>query len=222
MSPSDDETRRARHPVLATRVLRADGTETTGFRVFCSERCETIDLDTCRACEVCDGVVPSGAGADVLCRPRVDVDDARPGEMMTGPLLCVEGDVPASRVTPLFVEHEVDCVLVVDGEGHLCGTIRGVDLVRATSPGFTSEPDTALSRATARVAVERFRSLEARDLMSTPVRIDDSEDLDRAVRKLARAHARELVVLTRDGTPVGVVRDVDLLHAVRRKRQRGA
>lgn len=212
----------AKHPVLVRRVLRRDGSESVGFHVYCTERSHALDLDACRECAVCDGIVAADDGtAEVRCRPRTSPPEA-PGDLMREAITCVEEDVPSSQITPLFLERGIETVLVVDARGRLMGTIRSGDLARAASAPHIPGLDPELALVALRETTARFAELRAGALMSTAVRIDDADDLERAVRKLARAHARELVIISRDGEPVGVVRDVDIVRAVARLRQKSS
>jgi CBS-domain-containing membrane protein len=218
----DDDESTAKRPVLVRRILRRDGTENVGFSVYCTEDGHALDLDACRACAVCDGVFAADDGAaEVRCRPRSTPPEA-PGGLMRGAITCVEEDVTSAQITPLFLERGVETVLVVDADGHLMGTIRSGDLARAASAPHIPGLDPELALVALRETSARFAELRADALMSTAVRIDDGDDLERAVRKLARAHARELVIISRDGEPVGVVRDVDIVRAVARLRQKSS
>ena len=102
----------AKHPVLVRRVLRRDGSESVGFHVYCTERSHALDLDACRECAVCDGIVAADDGtAEVRCRPRTSPPEA-PGDLMREAITCVEEDVPSSQITPLFLERGIETVTI--------------------------------------------------------------------------------------------------------------
>ena len=130
-------------------------------------------------------------------------------ELMTGPadvLVCATRDETLARMAAMISHHNVGALLIVDGEGSLCGLVSERDLVRAL----------ALDGHAA-------MTLKAGELMTRQlVSVQPSASAESAQRLMLKHGIRHLPVTAEDGELVGVISQRDLLaaglHSSRRPR----
>jgi predicted transcriptional regulator len=196
---------RVRHPILRLEVLGSDGKSTSEHRVFCQLERESVQVETCCACVHCDAIT-EGPAPSVECslpvRPLEPADDPTGESMEVGTMLCRGTVVLAASTTlrcavRLLNEENRRSVAVVDENGVLVGLVYATRFLNALDPART-----AVVSAT----------------MSTPIAVDESTPVRVALRLLAANHLREATVISRDGVPIGVFRDVDGLRWIARAR----
>jgi CBS domain-containing protein len=181
-------------PILRHAIVDADGQSVRRLRIFCARLGHSMELDTCKSCPA---FLTTVEDERIECRADGPgpIDDAPPAVNVDGPagaaplpkLLCVRDDVPSMEVARLLSDGDVPFVLVVDAEGRAIGTVWATaDLV----------PVEAL----------------ARDLMTMPVIASETTSVRDALLQMAGAHLRAISIVTSDGAPVGLLRDVDALQ----------
>jgi len=192
-------TTRVKHPILHLDVLRADGTRMSDHRVFCRFKRRSVQVDACCSCVHCDEVTDGPAPA-VHCslpvRPLDHADDPAGERVEVGAVLCVGTVVlqaSATLGTALDVLRAEDrrSVAVVDVRGALVGLVHEGGFV-----GRRGLPRVGLVSAA----------------MSSPLAVHERTPVRLALKLLAANHLREVVVVSEEGVPLGVFRDVDGLR----------
>ena len=190
---------RVRHPVLRLDVLAPDGTRAAQHRVFCQLQRRSVEVDACCACVHCDAVT-DGAAPSVDCsipvRPNEAADDPDGESMEVGTLLCrgmvvlTESASVGQALGVLRVE-ERRSLAVVDAGGVLVGVVH--------EAGFMGRMD-------------RSRMDVVSAVMSSAVAVHERTPVRVALKLLAANHLREATVVSDDGIPIGVFKDVDGLR----------
>lgn len=190
---------RVRHPILRLDVLAPDGTPTPEHRVFCRLKRQSVRVDACRGCVHCDAVT-DGRAPSVDCsipiRPLDHADDPAGERVDVGTLLC-RGTVVLSesaalgRALGLLHEEDRRSLPVVDENSVLVGLVHEAAFVGRRGPVRTVLVSAVMSTA---IAVHE----------RTPVRV--------ALKLLAANHLREITVVSKEGVPLGVFRDVEGLR----------
>jgi CBS domain-containing protein len=185
------------HPILRLHVLSREGTYSASDRVFCRYRHASVPVEECVNCIRCDAI-RAGSAPTVDCT----IPDAPPGAEV-GTLLCtgatvLEQSAPLRDALRLLHNENRHSIAVVDDDKRLVGIVHEMAFVRPPAPRRADE-DVTVAMSTAIALHER-----------TPVRI--------ALRLLASSHLREATVVSSDGTPLGIFRDVDGLHWIARAR----
>ena len=118
-------------------------------------------------------------------------------ELMTPNPCAIEADKPVAHAAKMMKEENVGLAPVVEGD-RLVGTLTDRDIVtRVVAEG--NDPQTVLVREVASTDV---------------VTIDPQQDLDDALRLMARHQVRRLPVVEEDGKLVGIVAQKDVaMHA---------
>ena len=183
-----------RSPVLRLVVLGPEPREPSE-RVFCRRRGESLTLSDCRQCEAWVG----DAEDAVVCvsPPEPPPEDPEGERTAVGSVLCRGATVLADGTTldeARLLLQDGSTAAVVDESGRVIGT---VDASALTGPWLD------LARIHASCTITE----------STPVR--------GALRLLASAHLREATIVTSDGEPIGIFRDVDGLFWLARARRTG-
>lgn len=120
-------------------------------------------------------------------RHRVD-------ELMTAPVVTVEPGRSVAHATRLMSERRISSVIVLDGEGRLCGILTERDVLRliAADSGRLSDPISAA--------------------MTTPAHaIEADAPVYRALARMARLDVRHLPVVDDDDRPIGMLTSSALL-----------
>ena len=190
---------RVKHPILRLDVLAADGTTTSDHRVFCRYQRESVGVEECCACVHCDSIT-DGPTPFVECeiplRPLDHTEDPA-GESVEVAALLRRGSIvlsesaALSRALGMLREEGRRSVAIVDEKGVLVGVVHESSFLRGAGPGGIAPVGATMSAAIA---------LHER----TPVRV--------ALRLLAASHLREATIVSKDGVPIGVFRDVDGLR----------
>jgi hypothetical protein len=194
-------------PLLGHSIVHADGRRVRSLRVFCARIARTLSLEACERCpafrehvedESEDGhieCVADGPGPTPHSRPpAADHDGA--GALVSCAPPSVRVDVSARDVATLLAETGAPYMLVVDEENHVVGAIWSTAAhLSGVAPGATAVE----LMTTARVASERAT-------------------IHATLLQMATSHLRWISIVADDGTPVGVLRDVDALRAWARRR----
>ena len=139
-------------------------------------------------------------------------------EIMVQPVITAPEDATLEDVAQLMAERRIGSVPIVDREGHLAGLITMSDFAPQEPGG---------SRGTFR-AVEHFRewlsagsaaagfadrkSLPATSVMTRPiVTAGEDDSLETAVNRMLE-HGLHRLIVVREGKPVGVISQTDLLR----------
>jgi CBS domain-containing protein len=200
---------RVSHPILRLEVLEADGTRTSDHRVFCRLQRSSIRVDECCECVHCDAVT-EGDQPSVDCsipvRPLDPADDPQGESIEVGTLLCTGTVVlaetaSAGRALRLLREEDRRSVAIVNADSVLVGVVHEAGFMGRMGPVRVGSVGAAMSTA---VAVHE----------RTPVRV--------ALKLLAASPLREATVVSDDGVPIGVFRDVDGLRWLSGARQAAA
>ncbi len=200
------------HPILLSEVIAADGTHRSGLRVFCDVRQRSVPLDVCEACPSCVDITGGEHDAGcVRCAPPDEsvVADASPtGRALHRGLVAVDETVLIRDVVELFVDRGLRLVVVTNAEGRAGGVVHESQLIREIQ-------DHAQARNGAtRLGWESMDLEPASALMRAAPTIVESAPLHTALAAMTAGHQRQLLVLDELGTPVGVLFDVDALHAL--------
>jgi CBS domain-containing protein len=204
-----------RHPILVSEVISADGARRCDRRVFCDVRGHSVSLDVCRGCAsrvaIDDGETDAGVEASVHCSPALEATADAPsptGAALRRGVVAVDESVLVRDVVTLFVERGVQLIVVTDAAGHAEGVVHESQLVREIR-------DHAFARANKTHLRWESVSLEpASALMRSAPTVLEAVPLRSALADMAGAHQRHLVVVDDDGFPIGVLVDVDALHAL--------
>lgn len=198
---------RVSHPILRLDVLGADGTLSSEHRVFCRLQRSSVKVEDCCECVHCDAIT-EGTTPSVDCsipvRPLDASEDPAGETIEVGTLLC-RGTVvlselaPAGRALRMLTEEDRRSVAIVDASNVLIGLVHEAGFMGRMGPVRLGAVTASMSTA---VAIHE----------RTPVRV--------ALRLLAASHLREATVVSDEGVPIGVFRDIDglgWLVAARRK-----
>ena len=122
--------------------------------------------------------------------------------------MAVDRSVLVRDVVELFAKRGLRLVVVNDGEGRAEGVVHESQLlpeiqVRAQVRGDATQ-----------FGWESIHLEPASALMRPPATIDENAPLHAALEEMTTAHQRQLLVLDEQGTAVGILFDVDALHAL--------
>jgi predicted transcriptional regulator len=203
-----------RHPILASETVRTGGERRVALRVYCDERGQSVPLDVCRACPVCVRIETGDSVAErvVWCAPSHDVTEAMgvsAGAAACRGVIVIEQDLPIHDVVKLFVERRVSLIVVADSSGRAQAVVHDSRLMREIQDMSHVAP------ARLRLGWTVTALEPAMSVASTPVTVVETCALRDAVDRMANAHQRQVLVVDANGLPVGMLRDVDALHALR-------
>ena len=120
-------------------------------------------------------------------------------------VVCVHAELPVERLPTTFREWSAIELPVVDGNGHLLGTVWRDDFARRRMVGG-SRPTFELPR-------------HAADLVGRATTLRESSSIGYAVELLTSKRARTLILVQDDDTVSGVLTDIDLLRWLTRRRR---
>lgn len=202
-----------RHPILSTEVLGIDGDQHSHLRVFCDVRSRSIPLDVCRACPSCTSISAGENGGPALVRCAPDLEDVEPvalspsGRAVHRGVVAVDEDVLVRDVVALFAKRKVRIVVVTNAAGRAKGVVHESQLLREIHDYTYAGDMTRLGWTSA--------TLEpASAIMFPAAKVFEGEPLRFAVESMSNGHQRQLLVVDEEGLPVGVLVDVDALHAL--------
>lgn len=180
-------------------------------RVFCRLRRASVDIEACARCAHCDAI-RDGAVASVECTIPITPADgsADPagertevGTLLSAGTTVIEDSASLRDVWRVLRTEDRRSVAVVDHEQKLVGVVHEMAFVRGAA-GESGRP--RCDRGDLTCAMSAAMAIHE----ATPVRV--------ALRLLASSHLREATVVSPDGKPLGVFRDVDGLRWIARAR----
>jgi CBS domain-containing protein len=203
---------RVSHPILRLEVLAKDGTRSARQRVFCRLQRASVPVEECAGCRHCDAIratptpsvdctIPITSG---WLAPDQRGNLTEVGTLLSGGATVLEQSASLRDALRLLHDDDRRSIAVVDGERRLLGIVHEMALVRL-------RPDKALLREST--------DHELTCAMSTAMAIHEATPVRVALHLLARNHLREATVVSSDGKPIGLFRDVDGLQWVARARE---
>lgn len=195
----DDPSRR---PIVACRVEH-DGAATLHLRVYCPRDGASVPV---RACEACAAHIELPAGAEsgfVRCGPTADeacqhLAETPPiGALVTAPVHAVRESASLSSAAALLADAGAQPVLVVDPSGACVGALSRMEVLRRAQRFALDAGD---------------RSLSAHDAMGEATVAMETASVRAVLRKMAVHRLRFLAIVAEDGTPLGVISDIEALR----------
>jgi CBS domain-containing protein len=194
-------------------MVAVDGTRRYRLSVFCDVRLHSVPLEVCRACPSCvaiSGGELDGSGS-VRCAPpeeTVPSTLAPTGRALHRGVLAVDEAVLVRDIVALFVERGLRLVVVTDVDGRAGGVVHESQLLRQIQEHARSS-----GKAT-RLGWESM-DLEPASALALPApTIAENVPLRTALAAMTAEHQRQLLVVDEHGFAVGVLFDVDALHAL--------
>lgn len=188
-------------PILACRV-ESDGASTVHMRVYCPRAGASAPVEACEVCAAHVELPEGGGGGAVRCGPEGEeacerVAEAPPiGALVKAPVRAVEEGASLSSAAAMVEDAGAEPVLVVDVTGVCVGTLSRLEVMRrargAILPG--EQP------------------LSARDAMAEARVVLESASVHEVLRMMAVHRLRYLAIVAEDGTPLGLVSDVEALR----------
>jgi hypothetical protein len=201
------------HPVLLSEMIGVDGIRRHKLSVFCDVRLHSVPLEVCRACPSCVDI--SGgeldSGGSVRCAPpeeSVPSTLAPAGRALHRGVMAVDEAVLVRDIVALFVERGLRLVVVTGVDGRAGGVVHESQLLREIQQHARSSGNAT------RLGWESMDLEPASSLMRPAATIAENIPLRTALAAMTTAHQRQLLVLDEHGFPVGVLFDVDALHAL--------
>lgn len=121
----------------------------------------------------------------------------RATDVMSTPPITAEETMPIEEVAKKMFENDVSSVMVVDSTGRLVGIVTEKDVVGAV----------AIGKIGSSLPVARF-------MKENPITVTPDTPLDEVLEKMRRFNIRHLPVVDKDGKPIGMVSQRDLLDVV--------
>ncbi|ADG90370.1 CBS domain-containing protein [Thermosphaera aggregans] len=121
----------------------------------------------------------------------------RATDVMSTPPITAEETMPIEEVAKKMFENNVSSVMVVDSTGRLVGIVTEKDVVGAV----------AIGKIGSNLPVARF-------MKENPITVTPDTPLDEVLEKMRRFNIRHLPVVDKDGKPIGMVSQRDLLDVV--------
>lgn len=122
-------------------------------------------------------------------------------ELMASNAVTIQAESSLSGVAATLAEYDISGLPVVDRSGALIGVISQSDIVRLRAGS---------------IPTSGWQGLLVRDLMTHPaITIQASASLNEAARLMTEHHVHRLVVVAeRDGGPIGVFSESDIVREV--------
>lgn len=186
---------KVKHPILRLEVLGPDGTVTTDHVVFCQSQHRSVRVEECTRCVHCDSI-SEDPSPTVECTipmtPLPRAEDPRGERIEVGNVLCrgtvvVSDTVRLAEAIAVLRYGDRRSVAIVDDRHVMVGLVHDGD------------PSRRLGRMAELVGA----------VMTTSIAIDEATPVRVALKVLAANHLREATVISQNGVPIGVFRDVD-------------
>lgn len=123
-------------------------------------------------------------------------------------LVAVDGSVLVRDIVELFVQRGLRLIVVTDGEGRAEGVVHESQLLHEIRTRAQVRGDAT------HLGWESIHLEPASALMRPPATIVENAPLHTALAEMTTARQRQLLVTDENGTPVGILYDVDALHAL--------
>jgi CBS domain-containing protein len=202
-----------------------EGEEEVRWTVRCPVSRHVVDLETCEGCPHLERIQREAAGPERLhCHPDARPPPPPPGEacepllpprlehtrvdeLMTRDVYCASEEMLAEELAELFARRGVSGVPVLDEDRRLVGVVSRADLLRAAG----EEEDTP------RLHPERAGATASELMNASPVVVREGTTVPQAAAVMAAARVHRVLVVSAEGTVVGVLSAMDVVRWVARK-----
>lgn len=213
-------------PVHRVSTELGEGDSEVHWTVKCPASQHTEDLRSCEVCPHLQAIQRDEAGPQALsCTPRRSpppvsppsqafhpllpplLEHSRVGELMHRDVHCVGEELSAEELARLFATHQLSGVPVVDEDERLVGVVSRTDLLRAPEDEEEVVPVLHPERAGATAA----------ELMNpAPVVVREELSVPQAAAMMAAAHVHRVLVVSAEGSVVGILTTMDVVRWVAR------
>jgi CBS domain-containing protein len=138
-------------------------------------------------------------------------------EIMTQPVIVVKEETTLEEIARIMLDNPIGCVPVVDVEGKLVGIVTETDFTAKEHgvPFSTSDAPQLLGKWMPNEGIEEIyitaRKMTAKEIMTSPViTLTEDDPIEEAVKKLLSYDINRIPVV-RDGIPIAIVSQHDLL-----------
>jgi CBS domain-containing protein len=211
---------RVTHPILRLTVVSEVGAQPARSRVFCRLRRESVPVEQCATCPRLEAIHDGHGDAAgwIDCRfHEHELDRFDPAGELTeigtllraGATTVVEAIVTLPVALRVLEAEHCAALPVVDEGAHLVGIVHERHLLRRAA-----EPPSPEGH-------ER-RATTVASAMSSAAPVAERMSVRSALRFMAAHHLREVVVVSPEGRPLGIVRDVDGLRWIARAKSGSA
>lgn len=208
---------------VATRL--GEGDEEVRWTVRCPATRHVVELETCAACPHLEHIQRKAAGPEALhCHPKEESSSHSPGEafdpllppllehtgvseLMTRDVYCVGEEMLAEELAELFATRKVSGAPVVDEDGRLLGVVSRTDLLRA--PEDEEHPPV--------LHPERAGATAAELMNPAPLVVREDVSIPYAAAVMAASRVHRVLVVSSEGTVVGILTALDVVRWVARK-----
>ncbi|HYO53632.1 CBS domain-containing protein [Archangium sp.] len=212
-------------PVHRVSTGLGEGEEAVRWTVKCPASQHVVDQGTCETCPHLEHVQRNVAGPEAIsCHPQVRPPPPPPGEaydppltsllehprvdeLMTQDVYCVSEEMLAEELAELFATRKVSGVPVVDEYERLVGVVSRTDLLRASD----EEENTPVLHP------ERAGATASELMNASPVVVREGTTVPHAAAVMAAANVHRVLVVSPEGTVVGVLSAMDIVRWVARK-----
>jgi len=139
-------------------------------------------------------------------------------EIMVQPVIVVREDTTLEEIARIMLDNRIGCVPVVDEKGKLAGIVTESDFTAKEHgvPFSTFNAPQLFGRWVPKEGIEEIykvaRTMAAKEIMTSPViTVTEDDPIEELVRKLLDYNIKRIPVV-RDGEPVGIVSQHDLLN----------
>jgi CBS domain-containing protein len=145
-------------------------------------------------------------------------------EIMVRPVIVVGEDTTLEEIARIMLDNRIGCVPVVDEGGKLVGIVTESDFTAKEHgvPFSTLSAPQLFGRWMPKEGIEEIyrvaRTMTAKEIMTSPViTVTEDDPIEEVVRRLLDYDINRIPVV-RDGKPVGIVSQHDLLNLMVRDR----
>ncbi|WP_375770573.1 CBS domain-containing protein [Archangium gephyra] len=213
-------------PIHRVSTGLGEGEEAVRWTVKCPATQHVVDLGTCESCPHLERIQEEATGPESLqCHPEAPRPSPPPGEayapllppllehtrvdeLMTQDVYCVSEEMRAEELAELFATRKVSGVPVLDEDERLVGVVSRADLLRASDE---EEEDTP------RLHPERAGAVASELMNPSPVVVREGTTVPQAAAVMAAARVHRVLVVSAEGTVVGVLSAMDVVRWVARK-----
>lgn len=213
-------------PIHRVSTGLGEGEEQVRWTVKCPASQHVMDLEKCEDCPHLERVQEAEAGPESLvCHPEVPLpppppsgaygplltlllEHTRVDELMTQDVYCVGEEMRAEELAELFATRKVSGVPVLDEDERLVGVVSRSDLLRASEKEEDNTP---------RLHPERAGATAAELMNTAPVVVREGMTVPQAAAVMAAAQVHRVLVVSAEGTVVGVLSAMDVVRWVARK-----
>jgi len=196
--------------VLVQRTIRSDGSSERSLQIYCPDRGESVPLEQCWRCTACVKVLTDEKGdakaVECLPAPASENNIRSVGTALRRGVTVVDLAVSLGEVVALLAEKRTGVVAVADEANRIAGVIHESTVL--------PELLAAQKMKSGRDDVAHLALSRADETMVPSVPVLETKPLREALLDMASSHSRCLIVVSGQGVPLGVLWDVDALHAL--------